>query len=572
MTKQQWISMNTDGPNCPLSKVYTRKEAQKLFTRAGFIIKRNYTRYFNKTHYSFLGKLIPHCAANLIGKLWGWHRWIEVTKIHPQMIERSIEKFLSWLRDYGYYSYDHFDFWGSGLGVVAKRAWHSPPTAAPGVSRPTSNDHQQRARRATKSFDQTFSKVWPPAGPPEATNQSKAKKILAAPLVLSLQLLESFFPRSRILFAKKRRFAIGDAHFVQGFVNLYHYYRDPVYRDKAEEILPEIRSSATTTPSGIGWGYPYTWVTGRAIYPSGTPFITVTPYCFDAFLAMYDITGEKKYLDTAKSITRFAANDLNETIISDDETAVSYSPIDNSQVINASAYRAALLLKGFKLFGIMEYKEKAVKNINFVLNQQQADGSWYYAVNERFIDHFHTCFVLKNLYKAYMILKDEKILKAVKKGYGYYREFLFRKDHTPIHFSKRGWHPQPIHGQPDAVLFGTSSQKFADKIKFHQVLLKSINHKFRKIEMYDYAEGIALGPLLNPDIDGALDFSRQLAQHFIDTFQLKKGYFVTRVTSLNSRNKVPYLRWPQAQLFNALTTLLLTYSHRKEKKNVNTRI
>jgi hypothetical protein len=26
------------------------------------------------------------------------------------------------------------------------------------------------ARRAIKSFDQTFSKVWPPAGPPEAKN------------------------------------------------------------------------------------------------------------------------------------------------------------------------------------------------------------------------------------------------------------------------------------------------------------------------------------------------------------------------------------------------------------------
>lgn len=390
-------------------------------------------------------------------------------------IETSIEGFLRWLDGYGYYSYDQFDFWGSRVGIFSKKMFYK-------------------------------------------------SKIPAAPLVLCLQVLESFFPRSRVLLAKKRRFATGDAHFVLGYINLYKHSGDSGYKDKAEEILQEMHSYATATPSGIGWGYPYTWVTGRAVYPPGTPFITVTPYCFEAFLEMHDITGAKKYLDAAAQIAGFAAYDLNETVISSEETAAGYGPGDNSRVINANTYRAALLLKAFKRFGIREYKEKAVKNIHFVLNRQQADGSWYYAVNEAFIDHFHTCLVLKNLYKAYLILEDEKIRKAVKKGYEYYRRFLFREDHTPIHFAKK------------------------------------TNPKFRKIEMYDYAEGISLGPLLNPDINGALDFSLELSRHLIDTFQLKKGYFVTRVTSLNTRNRIPYLRWPQAQLFYALTTLLLTLS------------
>jgi competence protein ComEC len=45
--------------------------------------------------------------------------------------------------------------------------------------------------------------------------------------------------------------------------------------------------------------------------------------------------------------------------------------------------------------------------------------------------------------------------------------FLLSETHA-----KRGWHPQPIHGQPDAVLSETSSQKFAEKTKFHKVLVK----------------------------------------------------------------------------------------------------
>jgi hypothetical protein len=386
-------------------------------------------------------------------------------------IENSLRQFLPWLETHGFTSYDQFDFWGSGVGVFSKKLFYK-------------------------------------------------HKILSAPLVLILQILESFLPRARVLFAPKRRFAIGDAHFALGFMNLYRYYREEKHLAVARQLLAEILSYRTETPSGLGWGYPYTWVTGRAVYPPGTPFITVTPYGFDAFLEMYDLSGEEKYLHTAAQSAKFAAYDLEETVISKNETAAGYGPLDKSRVINANAYRSALLLNAFHRFGLREYKEKAIKNINFVLNRQQADGSWDYAVSEPFIDNFHTCFVLKNLYKSYCFLQDEKILAAVKKGYRYYREHLFRSDNTPRHFAK---------------------------IR---------NPKFRKIEMYDYAEGIALGPLLNPVIDGARDFSLELARYLIDHFQLKKGYFVTRVTTLNTRNTVPYLRWPQAQLFYALTTLL----------------
>ena len=45
--------------------------------------------------------------------------------------------------------------------------------------------------------------------------------------------------------------------------------------------------------------------------------------------------------------------------------------------------------------------QAAERNLNFVLRSQQADGSWYYAADgvRDFVDHFHTCFVLKALAK-----------------------------------------------------------------------------------------------------------------------------------------------------------------------------
>jgi hypothetical protein len=66
-------------------------------------------------------------------------------------------------------------------------------------------------------------------------------------------------------------------------------------------------------------------------------------------------------------------------------------------VVNASAYRAFLLAAAWRAFGVEAYREASERNIEFVLGTQHEDGSWPYAVDgtRDFVDHFHTCFVLK---------------------------------------------------------------------------------------------------------------------------------------------------------------------------------
>lgn len=74
MSKQEWISINTDGPYCPLSKVYNKKEAGELFKN--FDNLRQEIWEFNTDHWSFLGRLIPTRVVRGIGRIWGWHRII----------------------------------------------------------------------------------------------------------------------------------------------------------------------------------------------------------------------------------------------------------------------------------------------------------------------------------------------------------------------------------------------------------------------------------------------------------------------------------------------------------------
>jgi ubiquinone/menaquinone biosynthesis C-methylase UbiE len=74
MTKQEWININTDGPYCPLARIYNKKEAAKLFKV--FDDLKMEVWEFNTDHWSFIGKLIPIKVARRIGRLWGWHRII----------------------------------------------------------------------------------------------------------------------------------------------------------------------------------------------------------------------------------------------------------------------------------------------------------------------------------------------------------------------------------------------------------------------------------------------------------------------------------------------------------------
>ena len=74
ISKERWISMNTDGPLCPLSRVYRHREAAALFQ--AFKSVRQEVWEFNVDHWPFVRRVIPDRLAKWIGRRWGWHRMI----------------------------------------------------------------------------------------------------------------------------------------------------------------------------------------------------------------------------------------------------------------------------------------------------------------------------------------------------------------------------------------------------------------------------------------------------------------------------------------------------------------
>ncbi len=392
-------------------------------------------------------------------------------------LKESILKFSNWLDKYGELSYDLNDFNSSKAGNFVRKVYYK-------------------------------------------------NKLLGAPFAVLTLVQDTFFPRLRKLYAKPHREAIGDAQYALGYLNLYIKTKDEKYLKRGEHFLEVLKESAIPGYSGMCWGYTYGWQTTDGYWPPQTPVLTVTPYCFWAFKKYYEITKKEETLNILKSIADFASKDLKKLDLPNGTHCYSYSTVDSRYVINSNGYLAALLLDAYSLLKIEEYKQVADTCIEFILSYQEEDGKWYYEPvgdRDRFVDNFHTCFVLKALHKCYKITNRQDILDAVKKGYDYYKKNLINPDNTPKHFA----------------------------IQKH--------NKLRKYEMYDFAEGIKVAAMLDEDVEGSLDLGVKLASILIRKFQLKDGHFVTRVTSLNTKHTMPFHRWPQAQIFNALNLLLLKF-------------
>jgi len=78
MSRAEWLSRNTNGPDYPYCRVYGAREAEALLS--GFEILRHEVRFFDQRHWGVLGRLLPSRLCHALGRRWGWHRILHVRK------------------------------------------------------------------------------------------------------------------------------------------------------------------------------------------------------------------------------------------------------------------------------------------------------------------------------------------------------------------------------------------------------------------------------------------------------------------------------------------------------------
>lgn len=388
-------------------------------------------------------------------------------------IRSSLDGFINWLEDYGETSWDHQSYYAGPIGGKAKALYYKRPLLG---------------------------------------------KLAVAPMIFS----EALLPSARQLFWKRQRLPISDAHYAMGFAFLSQIFDEKKYYEKAVHFLNVLEQARCPGYQHYCWGYPFDWVTGGGTIAKDTPLITATPYVYEALLQIYEIDKNEKWLEIAHSIAEHVMYDLKDFEYSPDANTCAYHPYDKKGgVINATAYRAVVLTSASIQSSEKKYWEVAEKNLNFVLQTQQSDGSWNYDIGQRvFIDHFHTCFNLKSLAKIEQMLGGHQGCKeAIEKGVEYYLKNLFDDEGLPKPFSR----------EPRLTVY--------------------------KQELYNYAECINLGVLLKNRFSELDKTVTIVIEDVLTRWQKPDGSFRCRKLLFGWDN-VPMHRWALSQLFRSLCFLL----------------
>ncbi len=380
----------------------------------------------------------------------------------------TVVQFAQWLDRYGETSQDHQDFYASKVGRAAKNLYYRNRVAG---------------------------------------------TLAVAPMVFC----EAFMPWTRRFFFPRMRLPISDAHFAMGFAYLHRATGEQRYLDRAVHFLKVLEQTRCSAYARHGWGYPFDWQTQGGILKAGTPLITTTPYCYEAFDAVYRIDGNPEWLAIMRSTAEHCLSDYADHETRPGAASCTYTPLGGENVVNASSYRAATLLQAYETFKDERYREAAERNIAFVLDSQNEDGSWPYAMDGKrgFIDHFHTCFVLKGLVKSERVIPNPDLTRAIENGVRYYATHLFNEEGLPKPFSRR----------PRLTVY--------------------------QRELYDCAECLNLGALLRgrfPDLDQAVD---RTLDEVLKNWVQPSGAFRSRKLLLGW-DDVPMHRWGGSEMFRSL--------------------
>lgn len=325
-----------------------------------------------------------------------------------------------------------------------------------------------------------------------------------------------FFKKSpinfrKITFVPKGYNSKGLGLFLMGYCNLYKLEPNEASLNQIKFLADKLIDMQSDGYSGACWGYNFDWQARAFFQPKGTPTVVATSFITEALIEAYKITNNPIYLETVKSSAQFVLKDLNRTYDTDGTFSFSYSPLDKTQVFNASLLGAKLLAQVYQLTKDANLLEEAEKAIRYVCARQQKNGAWAYGTlpYHQWIDNFHTGFNLECIHTFQEISGNRTFFDHIEKGLNYYLNTFFTEEGIPKYYND-ALYPIDIHAPAQLIVTLSKLEKAVE----NQDLIQKV-----------------------------MDWT-------IENMQDEEGYFYYQINKKFS-SKIPYMRWAQAWMFYA---------------------
>ena len=305
--------------------------------------------------------------------------------------------------------------------------------------------------------------------------------------------------------------------FVIGYCNLYKKDPKQQYLDTIIKLSDKMLSLQSPGYSGACWGYNFDWQARAFFQPKGTPTVVATTFNTEALLEAYKITKNEIYLDTAISAAQFVLKDLNRTYDDKGNFSFSYSPIDKTQVFNASLLGAKMLSLVYEQTKDEELLTEARNAVQYAADFQQENGAWAYGTlpYHQWVDNFHTGYNLECIYTYQKISGDNSFSNHIEKGLDYYLKTFFTEEGISKYYNNSVF-PIDIHAPAQLVV------------------------TLSKLDVFKQNK----------------DLIEKVLSWTIENMQSDRGFFQYQKNKYFNSN-IPYMRWAQAWMFYSFSYYFL---------------
>jgi hypothetical protein len=318
----------------------------------------------------------------------------------------------------------------------------------------------------------------------------------------------------------------------------------------ARELLDDLMWMRLKGFSGAAWGYNFDWQSRAFFAPRGTPAIVPTAFAARALCEAADVFGPQEYLPFARTICDFILNDLNQFEEASDEVCFSYTPLDQTRVLNASLLAGEVLATIGKQMGEASLCQWAMRAARYVVRRQRADGSWTYGGDDyqSWSDNFHTAYILASLSRIIDALRSEpgaargpqagsppgvgdatgfldELDNSLRRGYEFWTERFFLNNGWPKYYPDR-LYPADAHSAASAI-----------------VTLVELRGR----------------------MSGTLILAENIAQWAVENLRDQRGFFHYQRRRWHNV-RIPYMRWSEGWMACALARLLEGKSKKEKGK------